>query len=94
LEADDGLEDEADDEGVVLVPGALSGLTILPAYDLLVASYEWIGDQGGVGGAPPLSAPSCLRGAHPVVSSLFSVASDLMDIPLLCSAPALNAAGV
>ncbi len=42
LEAKDGLEVGADAKGVVLVSGALSDLTILPAFDPLVTSYKWI----------------------------------------------------
>jgi hypothetical protein len=89
----DEFVDEAIDVGVGLVSGALSGLTILPASDLLVASYEWIGDQGGVGGTLPLSAPSHTRSGRPVISSPFLVAFGLTDIPLLQSAPALHAGG-
>ncbi len=40
LEANDGLEDGADDEGAVLVSGALSSLTILPASNPLVVCYK------------------------------------------------------
>jgi hypothetical protein len=62
---------------------ALSGLTILPASDPSVASYEWVG-----GRLPPASTPSQLRGSR--LSSAFSVSSGLTDVPSIRSAPVLG----
>jgi hypothetical protein len=69
------------DVAVDAVSVALSGLTILPATNPSVASYEWVGE----GRPPPASAPSRLRSSRP--SSAFSVSLGLTDVPSLRSAP-------
>jgi hypothetical protein len=79
----DEFADEAVDVGVGSVSGPLSGLTILPASNRLVVSYEWIGDWGGVGGTCPLSVPLRTHSGCPVISWSFLVASGLTDVPLL-----------
>jgi hypothetical protein len=71
-----------DESGVESVTGVLSGLTILPAADPSILSYEWIG--GGGIRVPLQSAPLHSRGTHsPAVSSSLSVNSGLMDVPSL-----------
>jgi hypothetical protein len=80
---EDAAVDELGDE-VKSVADNLSGLTILPPADSSVASYGWVG--GGTFRAPPSSAPMHASGARPTISSSFSVASALTDVPSLRSA--------
>ncbi len=85
------VEDGAPEFGVASITGAASRLTILPMTNASLASYGWI----GVGGrAPPVSAPSRLRGPWPAVpSSSFSIASGLTEPPSITAGPTSVAGG-